>query len=46
MTEVLIIILASAVSFVAGALLYRNNAKQLEAELKEVKERLETLRGK
>lgn len=46
MTEVLIIILASAISFVAGAMIYRNNAKRLEEELTELKKKLETLQGK
>jgi len=46
MTEILFIILAAVLGFAAGALVYRNNAKRLEAELKEVKERLETLKSK
>ena len=46
MTEVLFIILATALGFAAGALVYRNNAKRLEEELKDLKAKLEKLKGK
>ncbi len=44
--EVLFILLAAAIGFAAGALVYRNNAKRLEEELAELKKRLETLQSK
>ncbi|HRR40421.1 MAG TPA: hypothetical protein P5244_04210 [Syntrophales bacterium] len=44
--EVLFILLAAVIGFAAGALVYRNNAKRLEDELKDVKAKLEKLKGK
>lgn len=45
MTEILFIILAAVLGFAAGALVYRNNAKRLEEELKEAKTKLDKLKG-
>ena len=44
--EVLFILLAAVIGFAAGALVHRNNAKRLEDELKDVKAKLEKLKGK
>mgnify|MGYP001270401077 FL=1 len=44
--EVLFILFAAVIGFATGALVYRNNAERLEDELKDVKAKLEKLKGK